>query len=182
MKEKFIMTKGKFWGAICMIFICIFIGWAGFRIQRAYICYKNLIGYLDNYVKAGTVEVAKENLSMAIEGLEKLGLTNGQISIFLNDPTENLDLYYRNLKKAEEALEKSMEYNIKDQMITLGKQQNALGDHYPSGISIYPLNLICFWWCVISLGGIFYSAIVLYALLCNMELDDPLFTKIKCKA
>lgn len=176
------MTKGKFLVTLMIASVLVFAGWMVARINAASKFDEEVGGYLENYVEAGNTQTAIENLNMAIKGLEAKGMTEGQISIFWENPNNNVGIWYQNLLESKKVLEQSLEEEKRDQAIVLEKQRNGLKGsesnssvRTPEGISIYPLNKVYFGWCVGSIVAFICFLIGVCCLIDAFEFDDPLF-------
>lgn len=176
------VTKGRFYFTLLVASVVAFILWACIRID-AFCEFENQIkGHLTNYTRAGTTETAIENLSKAIEALEEKGLTEGEIFILVKSPKNDIGVWYKNLVESKKLLEKSREESLSQQAIILEKQKSALvgksGVIVPVGISIYPMNHLYFYWCMLSLTGMVGFFLKLLELNDKKELRKPLL-KIK---
>lgn len=180
------ITKGRFYTVLFCVSLLLFIAWGGIRIKAAIEFDSEVRGYFRNYLEAGTIEGAKDNLEAAIEGLESRGLTEGQISIFLKNPNNNIELWYNNLLESRDALKKAAsEETAFNQAIILEKQKDGLKGRsnntavkHPDGISIYPFNQFYFWWSILSLAGIIGFGIRMLVLSEHNEWETPLI-KVK---
>lgn len=136
--------------------------WIGVRI----FCSVNLdfkcLNYLKRAADANTIEMAKPNLDTAIEYLEENNLTSGIVSIFLKNPANDIKYFYQNLKASQAELE-MVDQNATqlEKSNVLMKLRETLVDEVestsvtcPDGLSIYPYNLLYFWWLVLSLIGL----------------------------
>ncbi len=175
------LTKGKFCWTLFIISIVSLAMWAIARINAVETFDDQIGGYLSNYAKSGTVEVAEQNLNAAIESAKVQGLTRGQISIFCKNPQNNIGLWYNNLLKSRDALKKASKEPLISQSIILEKQRNGTTDGnnfflgIPSGISIYPYNKQFFWWSLLSFIGIVAFAIALVYVYQKEEENEPIF-------
>ncbi len=183
------MTKGKFCVTLMIASVLVLAGWMVARVNASNKFDEEVGGYLDNYVEAGNTQTAIENLDMAIKALEAKGMTEGQISIFWENPNNNVGIWYQNLLESKKVLEQSLEEGKRDQAIVLEKQRNGLKGsesnsavRTPEGISIYPLNKVYFGWCVGSIVAFICFFISFAVLEENYELDDPLFPEKDNKA
>lgn len=183
------MTKGKFYVTLLITSVVMLIAWGVSRCIAVGKFEVEVEGYFENYVEAGTVETARENLDMAIQVLEAKGLTEGQISIFWKNPNNDIGLWYHNLVESRNALKEIAKESPKDQAIVLEKQRNGLKGSEensfiktPSGISIYPMNKAYFWWCMLSIVACIVFLIRIGVLVDNCEMTDPLFPEKDNKA
>jgi hypothetical protein len=127
------------------------------------------MSYIKRAADASTIEIAKDELKKAVEYAEKNKLTEGVVSIFLNDPANDLGYWYKNMKGSLDRLE-NMPENSSELEVTnvLMKLKESLTDSsdsgssvtHPSGISIYPNNVAYFIWGLLS----FVLAVVFWIL------------------
>lgn len=184
----FMITKGKLITALLLLSIASFCVWALIRLVAADDFTVKVKGHLQNYVEAGTIETAEEELTAAIVALEKKQLTEGQISIFGKDPNNDIGTWYKNLLRSREELKTLSKENINNQLFGLERQRKGLTGgqdsvQHPQGISIYPYNEQFFWWGAWSIIAIIAFFISYEVLKDNNELDDPLIErKHKSKA
>lgn len=183
------MTKGKFYVTLMIASVLVFAGWMVARINASIKFEEEVGGYLDNYVEAGNTQTAIENLDMAIKALEAKGMTEGQISIFRENPNNNIGIWYQNLLESKKDLEQSLEEGKKDQAIILEKQRKGLkgseSNSYvetPEGISIYPLNKAYFGWAIGATVAFICFLIRIGCLVDAYEFNDPLFPEKDNKA
>lgn len=156
------IKKRKVYAILFLLSLAVFIIWGGLRIKLAIEFNFAVEGYFHNYLESGSIKGAKKNLEAAIEELESRGLTEGQISIFWENPNNNIGLWYNNLVESKEVLEKVVsEETTFNQIIILEKQKDGLKGtststevKHPNGISIYPYNKIYFWCSILSPIGI----------------------------
>ena len=114
----------------------------------------NCTQYLKRAADANTVELAKDELEMAISYAEEEDLTEGIVSIFLHQPQNDIGFWYNNMKEAYSELENLPEDATPlERTNVLMKLRESLTDEtdsgisvtMPSGISLYPYNAMYFW-------------------------------------
>lgn len=137
-----------------------FGGWGVTRTIKAISFDNNCGQYLKRAADANSIEMAKEELGIAISYAERNNLTEGTVSIFLHQPKNDIGYWYRNMKAAYEELEDVPEDTSRmEKTNILMKLRETLTDEgengvevtIPKGISIYPSNVAYFWWSIISL-------------------------------
>lgn len=186
------MKKGHLFGALFAVSIVAFIVWAGIRTKCYFEFQDKVDGYLDNYVRAGSVELAEKNLDAAIKGAEEMGLTEGQISVLCHNPKNNIGVWYQNLVKCRADLREVAKQPMNERSRILQKQKQALSGEdngsegsisikVPDGITIYPYNRFFFWLGVISGIACLAFGITLLVLKSMYALDEPVF-KVKLKS
>lgn len=145
---------------ICAIVPCIIYG-SG--IIKAVNMNANCISYFEMAADANSVEIAEKHLSTGIEYLEENNLTEGNTKVFVYKPTNDLGLWYENLKSAQTQLQ---EMNAKEELTEL-EESNALmklretlldsegSVTHPSMISFYPSHVGWTWalWLIWLLWG-----------------------------
>lgn len=144
---------------LAIITTLIFAWWAVDRIVSAVDFNFGCEAYLKRAADANTVELAKENLIIAIEFAEENNLTEGIVSIFLKNPENDVGFWYENIKEAyNELCELPEDATSLEKTNMLMKLRESLTDEgesgvnvtIPEGISIYPNNVAYFWWGLIS--------------------------------
>ncbi len=106
--------------------------------------------HLQRAATAPTIELAKQELAMAIEYLEKNSLTHGYTSVFGNLPDDDIGYWYRSLKEAHLSLSNiGNDVSQSDKAIVLWNLRQTLLDGdgdvvFPEGIHKYPHNKIYF--------------------------------------
>ncbi len=144
---------------LAIVTTVIFCIWGGVRIAAAISFDKNCTQYLKRAADANSVEMAKEELAKAISFAELQGLTQGRVSIFLNQPKNDIGYWYKNMVVAYEELEALPDDSTPlEKTNVLMKLRESLTDNsdtgtevtVPEGISIYPSNVGYFWWGLIS--------------------------------
>lgn len=147
-------------GLLALISFFSFIGWTiadGVNEHRFNV---NCKQYIKRAADASSVEVAKRELSKAIEYCENNGLTEGIVSIFFKQPKNDIGFWYENLKIAyaeldalpddSTPLEKTNVLMRVRESLT-DSNENGVFVTRPDGIEKYPNNALYFWWCIISL-------------------------------
>lgn len=151
---------------ICFVIVSVV---AFIRIVNAIQFSINCEQYLKRASDANTVENASMNLSKAIKYLEAHDLTNGIVSIFLHQPSNDIGYWYSNLKSALNELNSvKPEASQLEKTNILMKLRETLIDEgkgivvtTPEGISIYPHNCVMFWIGTVSLVLMFLGLIAL---------------------
>ena len=134
--------------------------WVTARIIAAVSFDINCEQHLKRAADANTIEVAEQELEKAITYLEENNLTTGIVSIFWEQPQNDIGFWYNNLISSLEELENLPEdASALEKNTVLMKLHETLTDSgsygtvitHPYGISIYPNNVAYFWWGTISL-------------------------------
>ena len=149
----------KFIVAWAIIATIVFCAWSTVRIVKFVQFDMNCTQYIKRAADANTVELAKEELAKAISYAEKNNLTEGVVSIFLHQPKNDVGYWYKNMTQSYSELDKlSGNATSLEKSNVLMRLREALTDNnesgvsvtIPDGISIYPKNIVYFWWGVLS--------------------------------
>ena len=154
------MKKARGFFLVMAIAMTIIAGlWVTMRTAKWVQFEINCTQYLKRAADANTVETAKEELAKAIFYAEEKNLTEGVVSIFLHQPKNDIGYWYQNMVEAHSELEKiSDEATALEKTNVLMKLRETLTDDtesgtevtIPNGISIYPNNVLYFWWGTLS--------------------------------
>lgn len=140
----------------------VFGVWMTVRIIKEVQFDMNCAQYIERAANASSIEIAKEELAKAISYAEENNMTEGVVSVFFHQPTNDVGYWYQNMTEVYDELEKIPEDATSlEKTNVLLKLRETLTDRnssnvyptIPDGISVYPRNVIYFWWGVIS--GIF---------------------------
>jgi hypothetical protein len=144
---------------IAIISALIFLTWGGFRIVNNVQFDRNCEGFLKRSADANTIEIAKQQLKIAVDYCEDAGLTSGYTSIWYTTPDEEVGFWYQNLKSSLAGLYKipADANDLLTSNVLMKLRETLLDDTdtgtsvtCPSGISIYPYNTAYMWWGIIS--------------------------------
>ena len=153
------MRKSMVFAIIATLLFC---AWSTVRIVKAVQFDMNCTQYIKRAADANTVELAKEELAKAISYAERNNLTEGVVSIFLHQPRNDVGYWYKNMTEAYAELENLPEDATSlEKTNVLMKLRESLTDDkesgvsvtMPDGISIYPNNVLFFWWGLLSIVG-----------------------------
>lgn len=147
--------------------------WGVVRIVKYVSFETNCTQYLKRAADANSVELAKSELKEAISYAESKNLTTGRVSIFLNQPKNDIGYWYENLKTSYEELENlPSDTSSLEKTNVLMKLRETLTDTsengtkvtVPDGISIYPNNLVYCLWSIFSgiLAFVFWLFFFIY--------------------
>ena len=158
--KKFILEVNKM-GDVAKIFMVfaimatiVFGAWSTVRIVEGVQFDMNCTQYIKRAADANTVETAKKELSKAISYAEENNLTEGVVSIFLHQPSNDIGYWYKNMTESYSELENlSEDATSLEKTNVLMKLRETLTDEngsevsvtIPKGISIYPRNVSYFW-------------------------------------
>ena len=146
------MVKSIF---IILCVICIIAPLIVYGVGVAKIIQMNAscIGYLEMAADANSVNIANKHLTSAINYLEANNLTSGDTSILIYKPTNDIGLWYENLKSAQAQLTEACareDLTALEESNILMKLRETLLDNegitHPSTISFYPNHIAWFWW------------------------------------
>jgi hypothetical protein len=131
--------------------------------------------HLQRAATAPTIELARQELAVAIEYLENNSLTTGYTSVFCNTPGDDIGYWYRNIKAAHLSLTNiANDVSQSDRTAVLLRLRQTLVDGdgdviLPGGIHKYPHNKIYFGiLLVLALFGLLGTGLLVYA---GSELD-----------
>ena len=124
-------------------------------------------GHLKRAADANTIGLAEQELGLAIDYLEREGLTEGYTSVLYKTPDEDIGFFYNNLKESHAELQAVTDSTTQlERSNILIKLRETLIDHgdggdritCPTGLSRYPRNGAFGIWLALSLvfflGGI----------------------------
>ena len=110
----------------------------------------NCIDYFELAANANSVELAEKYLSNGIEHLEKEGLTQGNTNFIFKYPTNDINIWYENLKSVQTQLQELKEQEDLTELEetnSLMKLRETLMDengsiNHPRMISFYPYHIL----------------------------------------
>lgn len=148
----------RVWLVLAIICSLICCWWLGARMVNSVQFDHQCEAYLKRAADANTVEIAKENLAKAIGYAEENNLTEGIVSIFFHNPRNDIGFWYENMKACYEELEglpedatslerTNMLMKLRESLVDTGESTSVT---VPNGISVYPNNVMYFWWGIIS--------------------------------
>ena len=156
--------SAKLFLVLAIVFTLIFFAWATIRIVKSVQFNFNCEAYLKRAADAPTVELAKTELKKALDYAEKNNLTEGIVSVFLKNPANDIGFWYKNIKSAYEELNSLADDATQlEKTNVLMKLRESLTDRdgsggtaviLPEGITVYPNNVMYFWWGWVSCIGL----------------------------
>lgn len=132
---------------ICFIFVVLYMIVADINFSR------NCEGYLKRAGDANTVALAEDQLTIALEYIEKRELTSGNSSLLWQVPRNDLGFWYQNLNSSLEELRgvPAEATQLERSNVLMKLRETLLDDTssglvvtHPRNISIYP-NVRVFW-------------------------------------
>lgn len=170
------MIKGLL-GLIGIIGFAFFLCFCAVRVVKDVQFDRGCEGYLKRAADANTVDIAKEQLQIAIKYIEDNNLTSGYTSIVYRTPDEDVGFWYKNLKAsyAELAAVPADASQLERTNVLMKLRETLLDAHEkgvsvtsPSGISIYPNNsAYCFFGIFASILA-FFGVVVIMGILANI--------------
>ena len=138
------------------------------RIVKTVQFEKGCTQYLKRAADANTIELAKQELEKAINYAESHDLTHGTVSIFIQQPANDIGYWYTNMVACYDELENVSEESTQlEKTNILMKLRESLTDETdnginvtcPNGLDVYPKNATYFWIGIILvlLSSIFYT-------------------------
>ena len=143
---------------LCIVCIIIPVIMYGVGIVDVIHMDANCISYFEMAADANSVSLAEKHLSSGIKYLEENDLTHGNTKVLVYRPTQDIGLWYENLKSAQMQLQ---ELKAKENLTEL-EESNALmklretllnskgSVTHPSMISFYPSHVSWFWWLMLG--------------------------------
>ena len=137
--------------------MAIIFGWIGIQ---GWVFSMGCGQYIKRASDANTIELAAQNLGIAVKYAEAHNLTNGNTGVILTQPENDIGFWYSNLKASMGELEKvKPETTLLERSNLLMKLRETLLDHkkegvevtHPAGIQIYPLNIPLAWTIIVLL-------------------------------
>ena len=106
--------------------------------------------FLKQAADANSVELAERQLSLAIDYIEKNGLTSGYTSVIYKTEDENIGFWYENLKVCQKELVEMRGNSTLENTNVLMKLRESLTDEsekgtkltIPPGLYLYPHNAV----------------------------------------
>lgn len=138
---------------LCVICIIIPLIVYGVGIVKTIKFNANCISYFQLAADANSVALAEKHLTSGINYLEQNNLTSGYTKIFVYKPTNDIGLWYENLKSAQlqlQELSKKEELTELEESNSLMKLRETLLDNqgtvtHPEGIMFHPSYASYFW-------------------------------------
>lgn len=128
--------------------IVLFVSCLGYGTYKAIVFDTQCKEYLSLAANANSIELAKSNLDKAIQYIEKNQLTSGNSAIFIKSPSNNITLWYANLKACQKEI---WELSVKggttlEQTNLLMKLRESLLNNevviVPKFLSMYPYQKV----------------------------------------
>ena len=154
--------KARVFLVLMMVFFLSLCVWGTVRIVKGIAFDINCAAYIKRAAVANTVDLAQAQLEKAIDFAEANDLTHGIVSIFLQNPSNDIEFWFQNMTVAYEELanmpEEASQLERTNVLMKLRESLTDSGDtgssvNIPDGISIYPHNAVFFWWAMISILG-----------------------------
>lgn len=138
---------------LCVICIIIPLIVYGVGIVKTIKFEANCISYFQCAADANSVKIAEKHLTSGINYLEQNNLTSGYTKIFVYRPTNDIGLWYENLKSAQlqlQELSKKEELTELEESNSLMKLRETLLDNqgtvtHPEGVMFHPSYTSYFW-------------------------------------
>lgn len=142
--------SSKGWIVVGILLMLPFLGWMSARIYNEIIFDREIGGRLKRAADANSIELAKQELTAALEKMEVRHMTEGYTSILWTTPDEDIGFWYKNIKTCLRQInELSPMATQGEQDLVLLKLRQTLLDHggkdgeyvtKPSGIAVFPYN------------------------------------------
>lgn len=136
------------------MFTVLFLLWVVTRIFLNISFDRDIGGHLKHLANANTVQLATENLDVAIKSVEDKGWTSGYTSILYQTPDEDVGFWYKNLKASRAELKDvNQQTSLLERTNVLIKLRGTLNGgtmSAPQGISVFPNNKLFAVWGITS--------------------------------
>lgn len=144
---------------LALLFSIIFVSVAVVEIVLKVQYTQDIGGHLKRAGDANSVEMAKQELKVALANMESRGLTSGYTSVLWKTPDEDIGFWYNNIRTSyveldslpanASALERSnMLIKLRETLLDQGSEGTKVTD--PDGISRFPHNRLFALWLGIS--------------------------------
>jgi len=139
---------------LTILFAVLFLAWLATRISLSISFDRDIGGYLKHIANANTVQLATENLDVAIKSIEDKKWTSGYTAILYQTPDEDVGFWYKNLKASRTELNDiNQKTSLLERTNVLMKLRGTLNGGTmaaPQGISIFPNNRLFAIWGISS--------------------------------
>lgn len=157
-----------FFAALAVVMCLLFASWGVVRIVEGIQFDRNVVGHLKRAADANTIELAEKELAGVVAYLKMTGMTSGYTSVWWTTPDEDVEFWFKNLTASLDELHKVSPVATQlEKSNVLIKLRETLIDHgkgvsvtAPSGASIFPHNMLFWWWGVISFVLACFSLVV----------------------
>lgn len=140
---------------ITILFGLLFITWGVTRFVAGFNFDRYCEGYLKRAADANTIEMARNELAIALRYMEAHGLTSGSTAIVFPTPDEDVGFWYRNVKTSHEELvslpatttpleRTNVLMKLRETLLDTNSSGNVVT--LPPGISLYPQNASYAFW------------------------------------
>jgi hypothetical protein len=131
---------------------------------------RNIGGYLERAAGANTVDLARQNLGVAVEAARNAGYTSGYTSIVYTTPDEDVGYWFTNLSAALSELStvKPDASMLERSNVLMKLRETLMGASHtqvivPMGVSVFPHNAAFLWWGLLSFLAIPFFGILVVA-------------------
>lgn len=146
---------------LCIICIMIPTVFYGCMLVRSVKFDNQCINYFSFAADANSVVIAEKHLTKGIEYLETHDLTSGHTGVIFYKPTNDIGLWYENLKSAQSQLQDYIQSDtpseLEESNILMKLRETLLGEcgvTHPKMIAFYPNHV--FWFLASIFGWLFY--------------------------
>jgi hypothetical protein len=166
------MKKALFIFIAIIMFIAPFPSWI-YSIVKGVQFNSNCGSYLQLSADANSIEIAEKHLTKAIDYLEENNVISGYTKIFIYKPTNDIGLWYENLKSAQKQLQDMIQQGncteLEESNMLMKLRETLLNEDggltHPVGISRVHNYTLTFWlnctlWLTWILGIIFINLAV----------------------
>jgi len=142
-------------GFLCALSLLAFLIWGGCATYNAVQFDIHCGDYLKRAANSNTIELAHQNLQVAVDYAQQNGLTHGNTGAVWQTPQMDVGFWYQNLTASLSELEtvKPTASQLEKSNVLMKLRETLLdGDSLtvPEGISVFPHNTLFFWWAWVS--------------------------------
>ncbi len=137
----------------------VFLVWGGCATYSKVMFDLRCGNYLERAANSNTIELAEQNLKVAVAYMESNSMTSGNTGALWPSPKNDVGFWYENVSASLEELksvkpdasqlEKSnVLMKLRETLLDNGESGDSLTA--PDGISVFPFNGLFFWWASVS--------------------------------
>lgn len=144
--------------AVGIVLVIPFLLVFGGMIYQGEVFDMNIGDHMQRAANANNIDLARDEMQIVVENMEKEGMTSGFTSVLYKTPSDDVGFWYENMKEAYQGLESVDSGNVTllEESNVLMKLRESLTDSsdgdatlaVPDGISRFPHNklwAIAFW-------------------------------------
>jgi hypothetical protein len=145
--------------ALATLSATAFLAWAGCATYSGVMFDLRCGNYLQRAANSNTVELAHQNLQVAVKYMEANSMTAGNTGALWDTPNQDVGFWYTNLTASLDELKQvrpdasqlersNLLMKLRETLLDNGSSGDSLT--VPTGISVFPFNTLFFFWSIIS--------------------------------